>query len=105
MIKWRPEVKSLAKRDTAAKRARQAEARRLRNAALKATMRTAIRRFREAVAAGNVEEAKVKLQHAVRLLDKAASKGAIHRNQASRRKSRLQQHFNVFQNRAGQAAG
>lgn len=87
-------------RNTAAKRARQAEKRRLRNAAIKSSMRTAIRRFQEALASGNLEEARARLQKAVSMIDKAASKGAIHRNQASRRKSRLYKRYNAAQQQA-----
>ncbi len=91
---------------SAVKRVRQAEARRLRNAILKSVMRTATRRFREAIQAGNAEEAKLRLQHAIRMVDRAASKGAIHRNQANRRKSRLQKLYNNFQNQqVEEAAG
>jgi len=90
----------LPERNTAAKRARQAEKRRLRNAAIKSSMRTAIRRFQEALASGNLEEARARLQKAVSMIDKAASKGAIHRNQASRRKSRLYKRYNAAQQQA-----
>ena len=90
----------MPERNTAAKRARQAEKRRLRNAAIKSSMRTAIRRFREALASGNLEEARVRLKKAISMVDKAASKGAIHRNQASRRKARLQKHYNAAQQQA-----
>ena len=86
----------MAKR-SAIKRARQAQARRLRNVAVKSAMRTAIRNFREANASGNIDQAKLALQRAIRMVDKAATKGAIHRNQASRRKSRLQRLFNSTQ--------
>lgn len=92
-------------RNTAAKRARQAEQRRLRNAAIKSSMRTAVRRFRQALAAGNLEEAKARLQKAISMVDKAATKGAIHRNQASRRKARLQKTYNAALRQSVQEAG
>ncbi|HVX53635.1 30S ribosomal protein S20 [Nocardioides sp.] len=58
-----------------------------RNKAVKSELKTAIRKFREAAEAGEKETA-VKLgQVANRLLDKAASKGVIHKNQAANRKS------------------
>lgn len=94
----------MPERNTAAKRARQAEERRLRNVAVRTRMRTAIRRFREALASGNLEEAGVQLQKAISMVDRAASKGAIHRNQADRRKARLQRHYNAARQQAlGQA--
>jgi len=58
-----------------------------RNKSVKSELKTAIRKFREAAEAGEKETA-VKLGHvASRLLDKAASKGVIHKNQAANRKS------------------
>ncbi|HEX2316454.1 MAG TPA: 30S ribosomal protein S20 [Thermomonospora sp.] len=71
------------------KRNKQNEKARLRNKAVKSELKTAIRRFREAEAAGNVEEAVAAQRHAARKLDKAASKGVIHKNQAANRKSAI----------------
>ncbi|MCM3883967.1 30S ribosomal protein S20 [Frankia sp. R82] len=65
------------------------EKRRLRNKAVKSELKTHVRRFREAVEAGDVERADVTLRAANRKLDKAASKGVIHLNQAANRKSAL----------------
>ncbi|MGI4894541.1 MAG: 30S ribosomal protein S20 [Janthinobacterium lividum] len=62
---------------------------RLRNKAVKSELRTAIRGFREALAAGDAEKAKAALAHASRKLDKAVSKGVIHKNQAANRKSAI----------------
>lgn len=72
-----------------AKRQRQSEDRRQRNMAVKSSLKTSIRRFNEAASAGNVDEAQSRMRHACRNLDKAASKGVIHRNQAANRKSAL----------------
>lgn len=71
------------------KRNRQNEKRRLRNKAVKSSLKTAIRKFREAADAGNVEEAVALMRAASRQLDKAASKGIIHKNQAANRKSAI----------------
>ena len=60
---------------------------RLRNRAVKAELKTAVRRVREAVAANDAETAFAAAQKACRLLDKAATKGVIHKNQAANRKS------------------
>ncbi|MFD0855307.1 30S ribosomal protein S20, partial [Actinomadura adrarensis] len=71
------------------KRNKQNEKRRLRNKAVKSELKTAIRKFREAAESGQVEQA-VELQRAAaRKLDKAASKGVIHKNQAANRKSAI----------------
>ncbi|TBT83733.1 30S ribosomal protein S20 [Propioniciclava sinopodophylli] len=60
---------------------------RLRNKAVKSALKTHIRRFREAAAEGDVEKAQQAAKVACRALDKAASKGVIHKNQAANRKS------------------
>ena len=60
-----------------------------RNKAVKSELRTHVRKFREAVEAGNVEEATVAMQTASRKLDKAVAKGVIHKNQAANRKSAI----------------
>jgi small subunit ribosomal protein S20 len=73
------------------KRNRQNEKRRLRNKAAKSELRTLIRSFREAAASGNAEAAGSALKEASRKLDKAVSKGVIHRNQAANRKSAMAQ--------------
>ncbi|RZS89747.1 SSU ribosomal protein S20P [Motilibacter rhizosphaerae] len=71
------------------KRNRQNEAARLRNKAVKSSLKTAIRKFREASDAGNATEAAALAAAATRALDKAASKGVIHKNQAANRKSAI----------------
>ncbi|CAO5239057.1 30S ribosomal protein S20 [Frankia sp. AgKG'84/4] len=65
------------------------EKRRLRNKAVKSELKTHVRRFREAVEAGDAARAGETLQIASRKLDKAVSKGVIHSNQAANRKSAL----------------
>ena len=71
------------------KRNRQNEKRRLRNKSVKSSLKTAIRKFREAAEAGNSDEAKALAADAGKKLDKAASKGVIHKNQAANRKSAI----------------
>ncbi|MEV0329844.1 30S ribosomal protein S20 [Micromonospora echinospora] len=73
------------------KRNRQNEKRRLRNKSVKSSLKTAVRKFHEAVAAGDTEKATVLMRDASRKLDKAASKGVIHANQAANRKSAIAQ--------------
>ncbi len=76
------------------KRIRTNEKARLRNKSIKSSLKTAARRFREAAAAGEKDQALVELQTASRKLDKAVSKGVIHRNQAANRKSAMAKRAN-----------
>jgi len=71
------------------KRNRQNEAAHLRNKSVKSALKTAVRSFREAAAAGDAEKAQAAAKDAARKLDKAASKGVIHKNQAANRKSAI----------------
>jgi small subunit ribosomal protein S20 len=69
------------------KRNRQNEAAHERNKSVRSALKTAVRRFHEAVEAGDVDKAKALAAEAGKKLDKAASKGVIHANQAANRKS------------------
>ncbi len=60
-----------------------------RNKAYKSELRTVVRQAREAIAAGDKALAEQKVAHANKKLDKAVSKGVIHKNQAANRKSKL----------------
>ncbi len=71
------------------KRNRTNEAARLRNKSVKSALKTAVRRYREAADSGDAPAATTAMQLAARQLDKAASKGVIHRNQAAKRKSAM----------------
>ena len=71
------------------KRNRQNEKARLRNKSVKSSLKTVIRKLNEASEAGNVETATTLLRVASRQLDKAVSKGVIHKNQAANRKSAI----------------
>lgn len=71
------------------KRIRTNEARRQRNQSVKSELRTYIRNFRAAAEAGDKETAAERLRFVSRKLDKAASKGVIHANQAANKKSAL----------------
>jgi small subunit ribosomal protein S20 len=71
------------------KRNKQNEKARLRNKAVKSELKTSVRKFREAADAGNAEAAETALRAASIKLDKAASKGVIHKNQAANRKSAI----------------
>jgi small subunit ribosomal protein S20 len=71
------------------KRNRQNEKARLRNKSVKSSLKTVIRKLNEASEAGNTETATALLRDASRQLDKAVSKGVIHKNQAANRKSSI----------------
>lgn len=76
-------IKSQKKRILTNEKARQ------RNRSIKSALHTHVRNFREAVAAGDKDKAVESARVANRALDKAASKGVIHRNQAANRKSAI----------------
>ncbi len=76
-------IKSQIKRIKTNEKARQ------RNKATKSALKTSIRRFREAAAAGDTAKTVELAQAANRQLDKAASRGVIHKNQAANRKSAI----------------
>ncbi|ORV42818.1 MULTISPECIES: 30S ribosomal protein S20 [Mycobacteriaceae] len=76
------------------KRNRTNEQARLRNQSVKSAVRTAIRAFREAAATGDKDKAGELLVATSRKLDKAASKGVIHKNQAANKKSALAKALN-----------
>jgi small subunit ribosomal protein S20 len=90
----------LANTKSALKRLRSSERRRLHNRVYRGRARTAVRKARQLMETGQIEEAREAVQAASRSLDKAAAKGIIHKNNASRRKSRLMQQLS----RAEQAA-
>ena len=71
------------------KRNKQTDAAHERNKAVKSALKTAVRKFREATEAGDSAVAKAAAADASKALDKAASKGVIHKNQAANRKSGL----------------
>lgn len=71
------------------KRNKQNEKRHERNKAVKSSLKTAVRKFREAAEAGDKDKAVALGQDASRALDKAVSKGVIHKNQAANRKSKI----------------
>ncbi|MFY9263612.1 MAG: 30S ribosomal protein S20 [Actinomycetaceae bacterium] len=76
------------------KRNKTNEKRRIRNQAVKTELKTYVRKTREAIASGDADAAAEALQVAGRKLDKAVSKGVIHKNQAANRKSKLAKQIN-----------
>ena len=79
----------MATHKSAEKRHRQNEKRRVRNHALKSQLRTLVKRVLTAVEKKDASAAETELRVAARALDKAVTKGVLHRNNASRRLSRL----------------
>ena len=78
------------------KRVRTNEKAHKRNVAVKSALKTAIRHTREAIEAGDKAAAEAAYQSAARKLDKSASKGVIHKNQAANRKSGLALKINAM---------
>ena len=80
---------------SAKKRVLIAEARRVKNAAARSRIRTAVKKYEASLQAGtNKEETAALLKEGISLLDKAARTNLIHRNAAARRKSHLVLRFN-----------
>lgn len=74
---------------SAVKRAKQSEVRRLRNRAVRSRVKNVVKKVRTAVAKKSPEEARAALTEAIPVIDKAASKGTLHRRTAGRKISRL----------------
>ena len=79
---------------SAMKRARQAEKRNFRNKTVRSAIKTVVKKVETATASGKKEEAGNELALSIKVLTKAASKGVIHRNTASRKISRLTRKVN-----------
>ena len=90
----------MANHKSAEKRNRQAQVRRLRNKMNRKRMKTAIRTVDEAVAAGSADDAKPALHEATIVIAKTASKGTIHKKNASRKISRLAKRVNAMESAA-----
>lgn len=87
----------MANHKSAEKRDRQSKVRRLRNRMNRSAMKSAVRQIEMALAAGSEDEAKSALQRAIPIIDKTASKGAIHKRTAARKISRLTRRVNKMQ--------
>ena len=88
---------------SATKRARQNVRQRTRNRAVLRRIRTAQRRFREALEAGDVDAAQERFREAQRLLHRAAANGPVHRNTAGRTIGRMQRRLETARQAAGAA--
>jgi small subunit ribosomal protein S20 len=87
----------LANTIQARKRIRQAEKRRLQNASMRSSMRTASKKVVKAVGAGDKAVAESAFAAAVPEIDRMARKGIIHKNKAARQKSRLSRQIRTLQ--------
>lgn len=74
---------------SALKRIKVIEFKTRRNKMIISSLKTSIRKFEDSLKAGNIDEAKALYRKAASLIDKAASKGTLHKNTAARKKSRL----------------
>ncbi|MCH3964700.1 MAG: 30S ribosomal protein S20 [Clostridium sp.] len=74
---------------SAKKRIKVIQTKTLRNKIIKSSLKTTIKKFLAAVESKNIDDAKVTFAASTKALDKAASKGIIHKNNAARKKSRL----------------
>jgi small subunit ribosomal protein S20 len=90
----------LANKQSAIKRLRSAERRRLRNRTYRGGARTAVKKARHLMDRGRIEEAREAVRQAASALDKAAEKGIIHKNNAARRKARLMRQLNQIERAA-----
>ncbi|MFO7602022.1 MAG: 30S ribosomal protein S20 [Candidatus Desulfacyla sp.] len=79
----------MANHASALKRARQNEVKRVRNKSYKTRVKKAVKEVRTAITANSAEQAQQSFREAVSIIQKTASKGVIHKNQASRKVSRL----------------
>jgi small subunit ribosomal protein S20 len=86
----------LANTSSALKRMRQNERRRLRNRTVRSKVRTAVKSARAALGTGGAD-ARTSVTEAIRALDKAVTKGVIHRNTADRKKSALARRLGAAQ--------
>ena len=83
-----PNIKSAIKRVEVTRK------RTVRNIRIKSALKTTIRRFEEAMSDADRDEAGLRLKKAIVAIDKAVTKGVLHKNAAARKKSRLARKFN-----------
>ena len=84
----------MANHPSALKRARQNEVKRVRNKSYKTRVKKAIKEVRTAIASESADQAQNHFQEAVSVMQKSVSKGVVHKNQASRKISRLARQIN-----------
>lgn len=94
----------MKKNKSAIKRAKQSEGKRLRNSHVKTTMKTQIKKTLSAIETKNKENPDVLFGKAISQINKAASKGVIHKNNAARKVSRLTKKVNNAMQTKGQGS-
>ena len=87
----------MANHKSAEKRNRQSQVRRMRNRINRSKMKTVVKSLNSAIESGSVEEAKSALTAAVPVIAKTASRGTIHKKNASRKISRLTRKVNAME--------
>lgn len=87
----------MANTRSAQKRIRVTARRTLRNRMIKSRMRTIIKRYEAALAEGDLQTSEELYKKVTSTIDRAAAKGVIHKNEASRRKARLAKRLNAMQ--------
>ena len=90
---------------SAKKRVRQNLKHRARNRARKANLRSEVKTFMTTLGAGDMKKAEEALRKAVQVMDRVAVKGTIHKNAASRRRSRLTKRLNAAKSSAASGKG
>ncbi len=91
----------MANHKSALKRIRQSEKRRVFNRTFRNRARTLVKKARTTIASGSLQDAIAATREAVQDLDKAASRGVLHRRNAARRKSRLMKQLHQLQTKQG----
>ena len=94
----------MANKKSAETRIRVSELRRQRNRPYKSAARTFVRRAETAIAGGDQAAATTAVTDAIKMLDRVASKGVVHKNNAARRKSRLMAKLNRLTSEASATA-
>jgi small subunit ribosomal protein S20 len=92
LVRWSADMANIKSQ---IKRNKQNEVRHERNKAVRSSLKTATKKVETAVAEGDAEAAQLRAREAARALDKAASKGVVHKRTAARRKSRLAKSANA----------
>ena len=90
----------LANIKSSIKRVRSSQRKAAYNLVVRSKAKTYVKKARQLIAAGQIDEAQAAVQSAVKALDKAAQKGVVHKNNAARRKSRLVKLYNQAKKQA-----
>lgn len=97
-------AKRKRKKKSVLKRIRQTRRRTLINRAHKSRLRTEVKKFRQAITAGNLAQARELLRPTLSVIDRSIQKGILHPNTATRTKSRLTRRYNTLVTQQGAGA-